>query len=201
FGYNAANGDMRICGTTASLAGLEAAQRTGDAAAMELALRRIVASIGITLAAGGIPLLYLGDEVGTLNDYRYLQDVATANDARWVHRPRADAHHLAERHDPATSAGRLFSAIRRMIAVRTTHPLFAATNPTQWLDVGNDAVVALTRGIAAEVLVLVNVSAAAQTIPLPPYTCHDLLSIDLYPAGEEVVLAPYAMKWLAKEAY
>ena len=55
--------DCRISGTTASLCGLE------DGSA--LAVARILLAHSVTFSTGGIPLLYLGDEVGQLNDYDY----------------------------------------------------------------------------------------------------------------------------------
>jgi glycosidase len=57
---------------------------------VELAIRRILLIHGVILTVGGIPLIYLGDEIGTLNDYTYRDDPAHASDSRWVHRPRAD---------------------------------------------------------------------------------------------------------------
>ena len=86
-------GDARISGTLASLAGLERALHTQDAGEIELAMRRILLLHGIILSVGGIPLIYLGDEVGTLNDYSYRDDPAKVDDSRWVHRP---AHRLGE---------------------------------------------------------------------------------------------------------
>ena len=68
---------------------------------------RILLLHGIVLSAGGIPLLYLGDEVGTLNDFAYLNDPGKAGDSRWVHRPPRHAERYAQRHDPATDAGRV----------------------------------------------------------------------------------------------
>ena len=47
----------------ASLAGLEDALHTGDEQQMELSIRRIVLIHSIILSIGGIPLIYLGDEV------------------------------------------------------------------------------------------------------------------------------------------
>src|SRR5438874_494750 len=68
FQENPATGDARVSGTLASLAGLEQAIQSSDELQMELAVRRIVMLYSIILSIGGIPLLYLGDEVGTLND-------------------------------------------------------------------------------------------------------------------------------------
>ena len=45
---------------------------------------------GITMFIGGIPLIYLGDEIGELNDYSYRDDPSKAADSRWVHRVKYD---------------------------------------------------------------------------------------------------------------
>jgi amylosucrase len=81
-------GDCRISGTCASLAGLEKALHEEGEKEVELAIRRILLIHGIIITVGGIPLIYLGDEIGTLNDYTYRDDPAHERDSRWVHRPR-----------------------------------------------------------------------------------------------------------------
>jgi amylosucrase len=70
FQDNPRTGDCRISGTTASLAGVEANDPGG--------VERVLLLYAIALSAGGIPLIYLGDEVGQLNDYSYLDDPSTA---------------------------------------------------------------------------------------------------------------------------
>ncbi len=90
FQENPKTGDCRISGTCASLAGLEKALTEEGAGEVELAIRRILLIHGVILTVGGIPLIYLGDEIGTLNDYGYLDNPAHQNDSRWVHRPKAD---------------------------------------------------------------------------------------------------------------
>ena len=79
FQENPKTGDCRISGTCASLAGLEKALNEETAVEVELALRRILLIHGIILTIGGIPLLYLGDEIGQLNDYSYYDDPAKAD--------------------------------------------------------------------------------------------------------------------------
>ncbi len=69
---------MRISGTMASLAGLEQAIEEDDEEKKELAIRRMMLLHGITLSIGGIPLLYLGEEWGMLNDYDFVKDPAKA---------------------------------------------------------------------------------------------------------------------------
>ena len=71
----------------ASLAGLEKALAENDPEGIELAIRRIVLLYSVIFAFGGIPLIYMGDEIGLFNDYRYTADPLKADDNRWMHRP------------------------------------------------------------------------------------------------------------------
>ncbi len=201
FGYNPQNGDMRICGTTASLAGLEQALNHGDAYAVELAIRRILIMTGIILTVGGIPLFYLGDEVGTLNDYSYQQNPAKAEDNRWVHRPFAHKQTLEQRHNPTSAPGRIFGNLQHMIAIRTSHPIFATYNPTDWLNANNRHVVLFSRQHGQEaVYVVANFSADSQTLDLHQFvrdeSMTDLLTDVTYRRDEPLMLPPYGMVWL-----
>ena len=64
-------GEARTCGSGASLAGLEIAP---DEVAVDLAIRRILLLHAVAFAHGGLPLIYMGDELGLLNDAAYLDD-------------------------------------------------------------------------------------------------------------------------------
>ena len=67
-------GEARTSGTTASLAGLEAALESGDALALELALRRILLLYAVAFAHGGPAAVYMGDELGLRNDHAWEAD-------------------------------------------------------------------------------------------------------------------------------
>lgn len=201
FGYNQRTGDMRICGTTASLAGLEQALNNGDDIAIDLAIRRILAMLGIVLTVGGIPLIYLGDELGTINDYSYQQDPTKADDNRWVHRPFANPHTLEQRHDPETIPGRIFAPLRRMIALRKANPIFAANHPTRWLDSGNNHIILFAREFGPQTIhVAVNFTPHPQSLDLLRLVTGrrvtDLLTGTAYSRDEALSLPPYGMVWL-----
>ena len=83
-----------------------------------IAIRRIILLYGITLSMGGIPLIYLGDEVGALNDYDYRYDPGKAGDSRWVHRPAADWSQYQDRSDPETIPGRIYQEVQKLIKIR-----------------------------------------------------------------------------------
>ncbi|QKJ18563.1 amylosucrase [Microbacterium hominis] len=117
FQENPRTGDARVAGTTASLAGIEAGDPHG--------VDRVLLAHAIALSTGGIPLIYLGDEVAQLNDYSYLDDPDLAGDSRWVNRPWYPAADYLHRDDPSTPAGAVYAGLTRLIAVRQATPEFA----------------------------------------------------------------------------
>ena len=139
FQENPQTGDCRISGACASLTGLEKGLREENTYEVELAVRRILLIHGIILSTGGIPLIYLGDEVATLNDYSYRDDPAKAADSRWVHRPFASAANYGQRGDTSNPAGRVYSGLQRLIAVRRETRAFADGELTV-VDTGNSHV-------------------------------------------------------------
>ena len=123
FQENIDTGDMRIAGTLASLAGLERAIELEDQQEIELSIRRIILLQAVALSIGGIPLLYLGEEWGMLNDYDFVKDPAKAADTRWIHRPKMKWEFLQELDDNASGNGqsmrkRIFRSLQKLIAVR-----------------------------------------------------------------------------------
>ena len=117
FQHNSETGDMRISGTMASLAGLEQAIEEDDDAKKEDAIRRILLLHGITLSIGGIPLLYMGEEWGMLNDYDFVKDPAKSGDTRWIHRPKMRWEFLENHHEYAINH-RIYESIRKLIQLR-----------------------------------------------------------------------------------
>ena len=102
FQENAVTGDARISGSAASLCGIEDALSRGDEAALDRACRRLELAYACAFAYGGIPLVYMGDELGLRNDHSYEADPALADDNRWLHRPPMDWDVAARRDLPGT---------------------------------------------------------------------------------------------------
>jgi hypothetical protein len=165
FQENFATGDCRISGTCASLAGLEKALHEEGEKEVELAIRRILLIHGIILTVGGIPLLYLGDEIGTLNDYSYRDDPARERDSRWVHRPRADWEKYKKRRNLHSIEGYIFNGFRTMIELRKTHEVFAG-GEMEIIPTENEHVLAFMRTHAGKrAVVFANFSEVPQTVP------------------------------------
>ncbi len=145
FQQNAVTGDARISGTTAALCGIEDALERGDAAGLERGVRRLVLLYSVIYAFGGVPLLYMGDELALLNDRTYLADPALAADNRWTHRPWMDWTAAARRIDPATLEGRVFGWLRLLGATRRDVPALRGGADNVMLDVGSSSVLAWRR--------------------------------------------------------
>jgi amylosucrase len=144
FQENPKTGDVRISGTCASLAGLEKALNEETDSEVDLAIRRILLIYGIILTVGGIPLIYLGDEVGVLNDYSYRQDPAKASDSRWVHRPFSDWDMIARRFETDTLQEKIYTGLQRLIRLRLSNPVFSGQE-IQVINTGNPHVIGYVR--------------------------------------------------------
>jgi len=170
FGENPKTGDARISGTLASLAGLEAALEQNDAQAIDAALNTIVLLHGIILSFGGIPLLYYGDGIGTLNSLEYLADPAKAADNRWMNRSTFDWAKAEKRHQNGTVEQRIFSRLRKMIALRKELSAFADFDNRQLIAVENPNLLVFIRSDPQNprnrVLVIANFNVEAQALTL-----------------------------------
>ena len=206
FLVNEATGDSRMCGSAASLAGVEQALVTADAALLDLAVSRLHCAYAIVYGFGGIPLLYMGDELALLNDASYLDEPAHAGDNRWMHRPRMPWAPAQRRLDASTLEGRVHALVRHLGEVRRSLASLHAAVESVPTETSNPAVLCVMRTHAAGDLVqLYNVSPDWQR-------CHvaalgALAGADVVDRlggdspeieGDQVVLPPYAARWLTR---
>ena len=178
FQVNEATGDARTSGTAASLAGLEA----GD----PLAVGRLLLLHAVAFAYGGLPLIYMGDELGLCNDPAWAADAAHAGDNRWMHRPPMDWAAAERRHDAASAEGRLWAGLQRLIALRRGTRAVHAQGSVEAIWTGNDHVFGLRREHAGDRLLLL-----ANFSPEPQPVDAGLA------ADGPLVLPPYAYAWLS----
>lgn len=150
FQDNPRTGDCRISGTCASLAGLESGQ--------EGALKRVLLAYQVAMSTGGIPLIYLGDEVGQLNDYSYLNDPSKSGDSRWVNRPKYPQDRYDDRLNEDTIPGKVFKGISQLIKLRKSTPELAGGAAVGFYT-ANEKILGYQRfGKAGKVLCLSNFS-------------------------------------------
>ena len=213
FGYDQKTGDARISGSLASLVGLEVALEQQDQEKIDHAIGRILLLHSMIMSFGGIPLIYYGDETGTLNDYSYLEDEARKNDNRWMHRPRIDWEKVEKRHQQGTVEQRIFDGLKKMIAARKTIPAFSDYNNRQLIETGNSHLLAFWRTHPeqhkASVLVVGNFDATPQSLDLSILGNQGLflygnvrdINTGETPAlyKEQLVIPPYRFYWLTEK--
>ena len=194
FQDNPQTGDCRLCGTTASLCGLE----QND----PYASQRILLLYSVILSSGGIPLIYLGDEVATLNDHSYLDEEGKRADSRWVHRPHYQEALYRSRNNPFSPSGKVFMGLTHLIQQRARCEAFAGGHLIGFRT-DNPSVLGYQRNSAAQkVLVLANFSefpqhCTSQVFQALPETALDLISDRTLRLKGGLTLAPYAMLWLS----
>jgi amylosucrase len=166
FQENEATGDARISGSAASLCGIDSALATGDEHDLTLALRRLESMYAVVFSFGGIPLIYMGDELAMLNDSQWDADPAHVDDNRWMHRPAMNWAVAARRSDPKTLEGRAFDAIRRLVDARRSLLALRAGGETEIMPAANNSVLAYRRvhPRSAPFLALTNFSDATQEV-------------------------------------
>jgi len=207
FQHNPATGDSRISGSFASLAGLEVALRSGDPAAIDLAVARMLLGHALILGWDGLPILYMGDEIAMLNDRTYRGDPDHASDNRWVHRPRMDWARVAERHGDGP-VGRVFRGTVRLIEARRRLAALHAAVPLEVVDLGDPALFGFVRQHASGPLLAVH--NMTETPRMLRGRVLEMVGLDAardaidgagpFLSRAPIDLGPYAARWLVAAA-
>ena len=158
----------------------------------------------MVLGFGGLPLIYMGDELGLLNDHDYESDASKATDNRWMHRPPMRWAEAAHREDIHTIAGRVFSGLVRLIDARRMLPaLHAGVAPEVFVGQDPAVVVFRRRHPAGDVVELYNLADEVRTIqtaalwPIDGPAATDRISGDrILLDRPTVALRPLAAMWL-----
>ncbi|MEW8209696.1 MAG: alpha-amylase family glycosyl hydrolase, partial [Candidatus Thiodiazotropha taylori] len=213
FGVNLKTGDARISGSLASLVGLEAAIELGDAEAIEQSVKVILLLHSLICSFGGMPLLYYGDEIGTLNDREFLNDEHKAGDNRWMQRPKIDWQRADRRHQHGTPEQQIFDGLKKMIAARKGIPAFADFNNRELLEVDNPHLFVFWRSDPfmplGSVLVVCNFDSNPQYMELSALGNRGMFEYgnlkDLYSGQsprlfkQQLVIPPYQFYWLTDQ--
>lgn len=108
--------DARLCGTTASLCGLEAAGFEQNEEKTAQAIQRIEMLNAYLFIQSGIPVIYSGDEIGQVNDYSYKEseDYDRRSDSRYIHRGHFRWDLEPEKDKKGTVQNRIFASMKKM---------------------------------------------------------------------------------------
>ena len=194
------SGDARLCGTTASLCGLERALEEGNEEAAARSVRLIEMLHGYMLVQSGIPVIYSGDEIGQLNDNGYHNDPKKAEDSRYLHRGSFSWEKAELRKTEGSYQKEIFDCIRRMEDLRAVHPVFLNQAAVWTADTYDAAILCVNRAYGEEKLTaLFNFAGEERTAWINEEGMYvDLLSGEQM-EGREVKLPAYGMRWLLRE--
>ena len=181
-----------------------------DPEAIDNSIKTILLLHSMIMSFGGMPLLYAGDSIGTLNDVSYLNDEFKNYDSRWTHRQTMDWERAERRNQPGSIEQRIFSALKKMIAIRKEIIAFADHNNRELLDIDNPHIFAFSRfnyvRDQSRVLVIGNFATTAQALELqylrrlgflPNDSVLDLHSGETLPlTGEHLVVPGLTFYWL-----
>ncbi len=191
-------GDARLCGTTASLCGIEKFSYEGNEELIRRSIRCDLMLHAYMYTQSGIPILYSGDEIGQENDYEYHKDPLKWEDSRYIHRGSMDWEKAKKRDDKESIEGEIYQSIRQMIRLRSAYRVFETGADIWTLETYDDHVLAIGRYLDGEKLIaLFNFSEEWKTAWIQEkdgvYT--DLFSGDQMEA-DSVTLQPYGYRWL-----
>ena len=204
FQQNPLTGDCRVAGQLASLAGLEQAVLLQNQQLEQAAINRIMLLHAIIFSIGGLPLLYLGDELGLTNDYSYLQDAAKKDDSRWVNRVAVHDDTLAQAEQADTLAGQIYQRLQLLIQKRQQLSLLG-TGHTRILAGNNPHLLVFVREQAdAALWVLANFSEQPQPQSLAalgmPHSVYQDQLTGRQLTDQVITLAPYQVLWLQQQS-
>ncbi len=193
-------GDARLCGTTASLCGIEGALECGDQEALEKAIRLDITLHAFLLTQSGIPVLYSGDEIAQFNDKTYHQDPLKKEDSRYLHRGQFPWDLAEKRHDLSTPEGQVYEALRRLEHIRFETPVFDADADVWTLEPYNDQVLAIGRYYERQKLIaLFNFSPDPQIAWINESEQYTDLITKEPRAARGVELEGYGFAWLVTD--
>ena len=191
FQENEATGDRRISGSLASLAGLECHDPG--------AVPRILLAHAVVLGFGGLPVLWMGDELGLLNDQGWADEPAHAADNRWVHRPRMPW-------PVPTDTNGVREGLAHLLDVRKRLPHLHAAHATEIWDPRDPGVLLVVRrSPAGPLLAASNMTDRPASVPSDVFHWLGMAAGDLHDHlagarptfdGGAIALAPYATAWI-----
>lgn len=171
------SGDARLCGTTASLCGIEKAlfecskevacvrkqvantdcecSLYNNQTALEDAIRYNITLHAYMLVQSGIPVIYLGDEIGQLNDYSYHQNDVKKEDSRYLHRGKFLWDLAENRKNMESLESKLFLGIKKLGDIRKEHSVFGTEANVYTLDIYDNAILGVVRNNQQEELIAI----------------------------------------------
>ena len=191
--------DARLCGTTASLCGMEAALFEFDAQKIEKAANMDVMLHAFMFTLSGIPVIYSGDEIGQLNDYSYENDPDKAYDSRYIHRGKFNWNLAEKRKVVGNSQEMIYYGLDKLEKIRARERVFTGDADVWTIDQDENELIVIGRYYQGHKLIAAfNFSAVPKTVSYSEdgeFT--DLITSEKIQLDHPKI-APYGFKWLRK---
>ena len=192
-------GDARLCGTTASLCGVEKAAAENDGGALERTVRKVCMLHAFIFTLSGIPVLYSGDEVGRFNDWDYHKDEKKRDDSRYLHRGDFQWDLAGKRKDPDSYQGRIYKTLLKMEKFRKSRKVFSSDAAVWTAPTEDDAILCILRAAEGQKLIgLFNFSGEERTARIHEEGQYQDFETGEVTGGYEVLLEPYGYRWLTQ---
>lgn len=152
-------GDARLCGTTASLCGIEKAIYEDNKEELKLAIRYDIMLHAYMLFQSGIPVIYSGDEIGQCNDYGYHNNPQKWSDSRYLHRGAFDWEKEKNIYVKDSVEQQIYEGLIKLENIRSKECVYNCEAQFHTIDTWDDGILGIVRSYQGEeVLGLFNFS-------------------------------------------
>jgi amylosucrase len=190
-----ANDSHSVHGTNGMTAALTGLSHSNDPM-RTLALARIELLYSLSFFVGGMPLIYMGDELGMDNTPEDEMTQRTGSDGRELHRPIFNDHAALQRHAPSTLAGQLFGLLKNLNSVRSQHLVKDPSIALRVLSSEHANVLCLRRNQAVGLFNFCQNTTTFNTRSFSEQPMRNLLAPHTPLTGTEIELKPYGTAWL-----
>ena len=188
---------VHVCGTVASLCGIEYYDKQKDKAKMQLAIDLDIMLHALMLSQSGIPTICSGDEVGQCSDFKFKKD-----DLSYLKRDKFNWHKAGRRKTEKAMQANIYQSLVKLTSIRNDYAVFAQNAKVKTLLTWDEATLAIVRETDSEKFIgIYNFSSSERPAWIKEndgeYT--DLYSGETNVNAVDMKLAPYSFKWLWRE--
>lgn len=193
-------GDARLCGTTASLCGIEAALYEQDEEKLAKYLKRDLMLHAYMFTQSGIPVIYSGDEVAQLNDYSYHEDMDKAADSRYLHRGAFVWDSLKDLKVAKSWRAAFYKELSKLEKLRAQNDVFNSKADVWTVDTWDNQLLCIGRYYnGSQMYGFFNFSEYAKEAYIPnDYSSKDLVK-NRKIKGRGVEVEPYSYRWIIQK--
>lgn len=137
--------NVGLCGTTASLCGIERFGFENDQEQINRAIQYNISLHALLLSLSGIPVIHSGDEIAQVNDYSYKNNPQKVSDSRNLHRNTFNWQLTENRRNPETVQGKLFPVLTKLEQIRSDHNVFHSAVSVRTIDTWDNSILAFIR--------------------------------------------------------